>query len=219
MGNFAMIERTVGGLHSHIFRLLEGIDGGHRSSVLDIGCGSGAWLNRIEVLGFNKKVGVDYVQPEPIEGLDLRQYDINRDIPANLGKFDVVSCIEVIEHIENIGNLLDLIKNTLDQRGVAIISTPNIESLRARTRALVTGKIPSFDNKSDPTHLFPILHDSLQKMLHRRGLTIAHVHQYPSRKFGSLVFGRPVTWIANALRVIFPDNLYGDNTIYFIMHR
>jgi SAM-dependent methyltransferase len=213
-----MIERTVGGLHAHIFSLLASIGAGHRTSILDIGCGTGAWLDRTKSLGFTQTIGIDYVQPDPVAGLELRQYDINQDSPSNLGEFDVVSCIEVIEHIENIGNLLDLIRQTLNQNGVAIISTPNIESLRARIRALASGKIPSFDNKSDPTHLCPILQDSLQKMLHRRGLSISQVHQYPSARSRSLMFGRPVSLIANALRIFLPDDLYGDNTIYVIRH-
>lgn len=213
-----MIERTVGGLHAHIFSLLGSIGEGRRTSILDIGCGTAAWLNRVKVLGFRRTVGIDYLQPDPVEGMDLRQYDINNDAPDDLGRFDVVSCIEVIEHIENIGNLLDLIKQTLNQDGVAIITTPNIESLRARIRSLATGKIPSFDSKSDPTHLCPILHDSLEKMLHRRGLCISQVHQYPVASSRSLMFGRPVSMMANALRIALPDNLYGDNSIYIVSH-
>jgi len=214
-----MIERTVGGLHAHLYSLLENvIRQGQSASILDIGCGTGAWLDRMKAIGFGRLVGVDYVQPDIVSGLDLRRFDINYDSPSMLGQFDVVSCIEVIEHIENIGNLLNLVKGTLNEDGLAIITTPNIESLRARLRALVSGKIPSFDDKSDPTHLCPVLHDSLQKMLYRRGLTITQVHQYPAETSRSLMFGRAVTWTANALRIVLPDNLYGDNAIYIVRH-
>lgn len=214
-----MIERTVGGLHAHLYSLLEKvIRQGQSASILDIGCGTGAWLDRVRTMGFGRLVGVDYVQPDTVPGLDLRCFDINSDSPSVLGQFDVVSCIEVIEHIENIGNLLDLVKGTLNKDGLAIITTPNIESLRARLRALVSGKIPSFDDKSDPTHLCPILHDSLQKMLDRRDLSIMQVHQYPAAKSESLMFGRPVSWLAKVLSMFLPDSLYGDNTIYFIRH-
>lgn len=214
-----MIERTVGGLHAHLYSLLEYVtDQRQQISVLDIGCGTGAWLNRIKALGTGRMVGIDYVQPDSVLGLDLRRFDINHDLPEILGQFDLVSCIEVIEHIENIGNLLDLVKSTLSKEGLAIITTPNIESLRARIRALVTGKVPSFDDKSDPTHLCPVLHDSLQKMLDRRGLAITQVHQYPAEKSRSLMFCRSVNWLTKVLRTFFPDDLYGDNTIYFIRH-
>jgi 2-polyprenyl-3-methyl-5-hydroxy-6-metoxy-1,4-benzoquinol methylase len=214
-----MIERTVAGLHAHLYNLLESIVGeGQRSSILDIGCGTGAWLDRVKSLGFERMVGIDFVQPEMVAGLDLRSFDINHDSPSVFGQYAVVSCIEVIEHIENIGNLLDLIQQTLNREGVAIISTPNIESLRARIRALITGKIPSFDNKSDPTHLCPILYESLQKMLRRRGLSIIAVHQYPEGKSKSLMFRSSVKWLSNILAVFLPDDMHGDNTIYIIKH-
>ena len=214
-----MIEKTVGGLHAHLFSLFETLVGNaENKSILDIGCGTGAWLDRVKILSFNRMVGIDYVQPKSVSGLELLHFDINHDTPDILGQFDVISCIEVIEHIENIGNLLDLIKKTLIIDGVAIITTPNIESLRARVRALVSGKIPSFDSKSDPTHLCPVLHDSLQKMLDRRGLTITQVHQYPLKKSKSLMFGTPVSLLANVFRAFLPDDLYGDNTIYIVRH-
>jgi 2-polyprenyl-3-methyl-5-hydroxy-6-metoxy-1,4-benzoquinol methylase len=214
-----MIERTVDGLHAHVFGLFENVVGERLlASILDIGCGSGAWLNRVKGFGFNRLVGIDYVQPSHVAGLDLRKFNINLDLPGSLGKFDIVSCIEVIEHIENIGNLLDLVKETLNEDGFAILTTPNIESLRARIRALVSGKTPSFDEKSDPTHLCPVLYDSLRKMLHRRELCIVEVYQYPSQKSRSLMFSRSVNWLANVARSFLPDHFHGDNTIYFIRH-
>lgn len=214
-----MIEKTVGGLHAHLFSLLETLVGNaENKSILDIGCGTGAWLDRVKILGFNRMVGIDYVQPKSVSGLELLRFDINHDTPNSLGQFDVISCIEVIEHIENIGNLLDLLKDTLKKDGLAIVTTPNIESLRARVRALVSGRIPSFDSKSDPTHLCPVLRDSLQKMLNRRSLAIAEVHQYPLEKSKSLMFSAPVSLASNLLRPLFLDDLYGDNTIYVVKH-
>lgn len=212
-----MIERTVDGLHAHLYSLLKALIGaGQHLSILDIGCGTGAWLNRVKDLGFSRIVGIDYVQPILIAELELRQFDINYDRPAALGQFDIVTCIEVIEHIENVGNLLDVMQQTLSQNGLAIITTPNIESLRARLRAALTGKIPSFDNKSDPTHLCPILYDSLKKMLGRRGMTISSVHQYPSARSKSLMFSSSINWLSNTLRAFLPDDLHGDNIVYVI---
>lgn len=211
-----MIERAVGGLHEHLYGLLEARADFQRGSILDVGCGTGAWLCRVRALGFERLVGIDYVQPDQVENLDLRQLDIDKAPGCDLGQHDVVTCIEVIEHIENIGRLLDLISAGLRQEGVAIITTPNIESLRARVRGLATGRIPFFDEKSDPTHLCPILRDSLQKMLRRRGLFIKEIYQYPPARRHSLMFGKWVTSLANLLRALLLDELYGDNTIYFI---
>lgn len=217
-----LTERTIPGLHAYLYELIrQDISGKHYSSVLDIGCGTGAWLERLKALGFSQLAGIDYEQPAPVQGLNLHRCDVNQGGGDELGKFDLVSCIEVIEHIENTGNLLDLVKRTLKPGGVALITTPNIESLRARMRALVTGKIPSFDSKSDPTHLCPILHETLQRMLFRRGLCIDAVYQYPNAKYQTLLFTRYV-WaiklVSGLLRAFFPDEFYGDVVIYRIRH-
>ena len=217
-----LTERTIDGLHAYLYELArQNIAEKHYSNILDIGCGTGAWLERVKTLGFSRLVGIDYEQPPLVHGLDLQRYDINQNNPPDLGQFDFVSCIEVIEHIENIGNLLDLLQKSLKHGGTALITTPNIESLRARMRALVTGKIPSFDSKSDPTHLCPILYDPLQRMLCRRGLNIDAVYQYPSDKSKTLMFTRHVgaiTFASNVMRAFFPDKFYGDVVIYRISH-
>lgn len=217
-----LTERTIDGLHAYLYELTrQNISEKHYSSIFDIGCGTGAWLERVKMLGFGRLVGIDHEQPPPVQGLDLQRHDVNQDIPRDLGQFDFITCIEVIEHIENIGNLLDLIQKTLKHGGMALITTPNIESLRARMRALVTGKIPSFDNKSDPTHLCPILYDPLQRMLRRRGLNIDAVYQYPNDKSKTLLFTRyvgAITFASNVLRAFFPDEFYGDIVVYRISH-
>jgi 2-polyprenyl-3-methyl-5-hydroxy-6-metoxy-1,4-benzoquinol methylase len=211
-----LIEKTQPGLHSNIYDLLfnKSLIASDKS-VLDIGCGTGAWLRRISV---GRLVGIDYLQPDALEGLDLRRFDINVDDPKSLGTFELVTCIEVIEHIENIGRLLDLIQNSLAPNGVAMITTPNVESLRARVRHLVVGKMPSFDEKSDPTHLMPILQESLIKMLKVRNMVIAERFEYPSNKSETVQFRKVTSLIANLLGVFFSDKKYGDNSIFLIKH-
>lgn len=212
-----LVERTVDGLHDCLFELISGdIRGGAYQSVVDIGCGTGAWLKRLQSLGLSRLVGLDYETPVPVEGLELLKFDINYSDGSDLGQFDLVTCIEVIEHIENIGNLLDLLSELLSKDGLAVISTPNIEGLRARVRALVSGRIPGFDHKSDPTHLCPIVMESLRKMLKKRELDITAVYQYPVKPMGSKMYSRPVKWLSLILGQVLPNELYGDNAIYFI---
>jgi SAM-dependent methyltransferase len=212
-----LIERTVTGLHEYLSNSIKEI-AYLRNSILDIGCGSGAWLARARDSGFERLVGVDYIQPDHVDGLELLKLDVNTDISDNLGVFDVVTCIEVIEHIENIGNLLNFIRCSLAPDGIAIITSPNPESLRARVRFLVTGKLPSFDEKGDPTHLCPILEASLQKMLQRRSLSIVSILQYPSDSSQTLIFGNTVKCLSSLLRMCLPDKNHGDISIYVIKH-
>lgn len=213
-----LIEKTVSGLHSNLVSVLKSHGVASVASILDVGCGSGAWLNRLKSEGWTKLNGIDYVMPEPVEGLVLRRFDINEDDYTKLGQHQVVTCIEVIEHIENVGRLLDLIKAALTPDGIALITTPNIESLRARTRALINGKIPSFDEKSDPTHLMPILRDTLVKMLARRQMRIMEIHQYPVNRSHSLQYRTSVRLLSRVLGFVLPNELFGDNLVYLISH-
>lgn len=74
----------------------------HPKSIIDIGCGVGAWLSVWEKFGVNDFIGVDgdYIK------LDCLLFERNKFIPYNLEsgfkynrKFDVVTCLEVAEHL------------------------------------------------------------------------------------------------------------------------
>jgi 2-polyprenyl-3-methyl-5-hydroxy-6-metoxy-1,4-benzoquinol methylase len=52
-----LTERTISGLHGALAQSLPQI--GYDRPVLDIGCGTGAWLERLSNLGFTNLQGVD----------------------------------------------------------------------------------------------------------------------------------------------------------------
>jgi len=70
--------------------------------VLDIGCGAGNMIHHLSRYGRVKGIEVD---PRPVamaqaRGYDVRQGDATRQIPFPDASFDLVSALDVIEHVD-----------------------------------------------------------------------------------------------------------------------
>jgi SAM-dependent methyltransferase len=103
--------------------------------LLDVGCGSGAFLAPMAELGWHTQ-GID---PDPAAvatardaGLDVRQAtlaDLDTDEHAT---FDAVTLSHVIEHLHDPGGDLQRIQRLLRPGGLLWIATPNLEALGLR---------------------------------------------------------------------------------------
>jgi cyclopropane fatty-acyl-phospholipid synthase-like methyltransferase len=213
-------ERTLPGDHEFLFQRIAKLPGiGPDTTVLDLGCGSGAWLNRLSNNGFRVLYGVDADPPENrIPNAIIRRADLDHDDDLGLGDrtFDLVTAIEVVEHLENPGRLFFHVARHLADSGVFLMTTPNIHSVRSRARFFLTGKVANFDYKANPEHLFPIFPSILDRILRRHHLVISQVWTYPEKGgFDSrLIPGL----IGSALRLVLPDQYSGDS-LCFLMHR
>lgn len=201
-------EWTLAGLHEALVQRLPPMP--RSAAVLDLGCGTGAWLQRLSQLGLRDLWGLDR-KPET-DGAGWATW-VQADLDADdwkLGdkQFDLVTAIEVVEHLENPGRFLDGVASHLASGGYFLVTTPNIQSIRARLRFLVSGRLPHFDDKSDPTHVHPWTLGTLKRMASRHRLRILRAWGYPRR--GSLAF-RKATWLAAAaLSVLLREEVAGD---------
>jgi 2-polyprenyl-3-methyl-5-hydroxy-6-metoxy-1,4-benzoquinol methylase len=98
-------------------------------SVLDIGCASGALLYLMRECGAREVVGIDSAA-YPIAfgvdnyGLDLRCTDLENAMLPD-AHFDLITLIDVIEHVENLHSFLTELRRVLKPSGYLLIITPN----------------------------------------------------------------------------------------------
>ena len=75
-----------------------------------------------------------------VEGQNVQIADLDRDrLPYEDGQFDLVTCVEVIEHVENFRAVVREVFRILRPGGVAVFTTPNVLNMRSRLRYLSSG--------------------------------------------------------------------------------
>jgi SAM-dependent methyltransferase len=99
--------------------------------VLDAGCGTGYGSELLASQGAAEVLGVD-VDADAIDSAsrsDSRRATFAvadlRELPADLGEFDVVVCFEVLEHIAEPEAALDRLAAVLRTGGILVVSSPN----------------------------------------------------------------------------------------------
>lgn len=92
-------------------------ENGDRSSVLDLGCGGMHYLRLLGRPGV-RYLGVDQRGEDP----KIRQADLESDF--DLGRFELIICSEVLEHVFHYQRLIDNMYRHLAPGGILFISVP-----------------------------------------------------------------------------------------------
>lgn len=178
--SLGLTERTTGGLHKFVTDLVIQLVPHRDVKILDLGCGTGALLSRLQALGFQRLVGIDIDPPSILPGIELFQSDLdNCKTTLEAGSIDLVIAVEVFEHIENIGSLLQELSRLLGPTGYILMTTPNVHSVEARVRYLLTGLLKQFDAIGDPTHVNPIFRVPFERILKRHGFLVIDSWGHP----------------------------------------
>lgn len=102
-------------------------------SLLEIGTGSGFLLSFLELEFPNAKLtGVEYdsrlVTMSQNKSKKARIFQGNAEsFDLNGEKFDIIVSLQVIEHLYNPDLMIDCVKKHLNQNGIFILTTPNLE--------------------------------------------------------------------------------------------
>jgi SAM-dependent methyltransferase len=100
-------------------------------NVLDIGCGAGNMIHHLARYGRVQGVEVDArpVAMARARGYDVRQGDATRGIPFDDASFDLVTALDVIEHVDDDAAILREAYRVARPHGILAISTPAFQSL------------------------------------------------------------------------------------------
>ena len=187
------------------------------TKVLDLGCGSGAYLFSLQSMGYTNCVGVDISmeQIEQAKALGIKNVicaNIFNYLRDNKDKFDVILAIDIVEHFDKneIKNLMLNMGIALNQKGSILLHVPNAESpfgMRVRY--------------GDFTHEFAFTQSSLNQLLTLYGYNnftffgdINPVYNCKSfiqmilRKFFELVFKLYLFSETGIQKYIFTQNIF-----------
>ncbi len=159
----------------------------HRGPMLDFGCGSGIYVQKLRKMGIN------------VRGVDLDIYWVRRGIPLHIrpfihlydgkmplkyqdGSFRTVFCIESLEHIDNFKECVQEISRITSE--TAIFTVPDIEAIPICSADYVV-----------PWHMLEAQHvnfftqKNLHKLLMPHFSTIHFVRLHPHIINGSMFYG------------------------------
>ena len=187
----------------------------------DLGAGPGAMAARLDSLGCDV-LAVDRDANGFEAGVCHLCLDFNEpDFASRLGpgEFGLVTAIEVIEHVESPIGFMRNVGRLLAPGGVAVLTTPNVDSLPARLKFLFAGKIRTMDEQGEPTHISPIFFDLLQRQyLPRAGVKLREHLVFPPNGFQ--LTRKPLAWGLRLASLAFSGrSIVGDNHILVIEAR
>lgn len=132
---------------------------------MDVGCGAGnlyPWVRS----RFSRYIGADVVKYDafPTE-VEFCRVDLDSGrIPLAAGYADVVTAIEVIEHLENPRGLMRELVRLAKPGGWVIVTTPNQLSLLSLLTLVVKQRFQAFQDVHYPTHLTALLEVDLRRI-------------------------------------------------------
>lgn len=123
------------------------------------------------------------------------------DLSPEIGKFDVILLLDVIEHLNNVGLSLSNIKNYMDENSEFIISTPNPFSFNNFIRLLL-GKKPN----TLPDHTMWLDDVNIKQLAGRYGFTISELNYFTFEPHSSLK--QRILNVSGKINKIFHQNIY-----------
>lgn len=108
--------------------------GAHRT-ILDIGCAQGLLLDEAQAMGFQTygtELSATNVEICLQHGHKVIKGYVQDITDISDGNFDVITCLDVIEHVEYPVEFLSMLVKMLSKSGILVVSTPNYSGIVAK---------------------------------------------------------------------------------------
>ena len=187
-----------------------------RSSVLDLGAGTGAMLARLQDAGFADLAAVELAAERfQLRNLTSLVVDLNT---AFAGQFDrrfaLILAIEVIEHLNCPRDFLRQVRSLLIDGGYLLLTTPNVANWVGRLKFLLTGELRWFDQAlyRRMRHVSPLTDTQMRLMLDELGFRL--LESVTAGNFYGPLRRLVTAPISLAFGAIFGRRVWGDCSIY-----
>jgi 2-polyprenyl-3-methyl-5-hydroxy-6-metoxy-1,4-benzoquinol methylase len=142
-----------------------------KGEILDIGCATGQFLHYMEEHGW-KATGIE--PDEKTRSRAIAEYGLDvfpeKQLDAfSESSFDVITLWHVLEHVSDLGDRMQQLKNLVKPKGTIIIAVPNCDSYDAK-------KYGEFWAGYDlPRHLYHFAKSDVKLLLEKHGFTIVNI--------------------------------------------
>ncbi|OGP94744.1 MAG: hypothetical protein A2157_05615 [Deltaproteobacteria bacterium RBG_16_47_11] len=197
---YGMVPLSRDEIHDKVIEMIENEP---RGKALDVPAGTGILADRLRKIGFDVSccdIDVSYFSA-PDLSLDVG--DLNQSLPYSSTSFDLITCIEGVEHLENPFNAVREFYRLLKPGGKVILSLPNYLNIERRLRFLITGlfsKIPSPKKLGRDRfehlwmlHLTPLTFPILKLMMEHSGFKILRIDKDKEKK--RMKWLLPIVWV------------------------
>lgn len=122
-----MSLKKISPVYMNKFRfVLDNVPRAHAHDVaLDIGCGFGEYMNLLEKKGYHV-TGID-IDKEAIKHNKHALYQSAEKLTFTNNSFDVVTCVDVLEHVDNPQYVMSEIRRVVKEDGTVIITVPHFD--------------------------------------------------------------------------------------------
>ena len=138
-------------IHPVAQNLIAGLGPAARKRALDAPLGPGAMAFYLHQSGYDVTgVDIDLQQSAGLPAeINRRRCNLNEVLPMPDAHFDLVTCLEGIEHVENHFLTLRELARVAKPGGHLVISMPNICSLEARVKFVLNGSFYHYITRND----------------------------------------------------------------------